>query len=73
MHCSEGCTCQKLQGNSDSLTLESIAMNAYALALCIRNLDYRRPESYSCKVRNFKAHSSLQRSPLSLMRKAKKP
>ena len=73
VHCREGCTGQKLQLNSDSLTVESIAMNDYFLALCIRNLEYRRPESCSCKVRNFKAHSSLQRSPLSFMNKAGKP
>ena len=73
VHCREGCTCQKLQLISNLLTLESIAMNDYALALCIRNLAYKRPESCSCKVRNFKAHSSLQRPPLSFMRKAKKP
>lgn len=72
VHCREGCTRQKLQLNSNSLTLESIAMNDYALALCIRNLKYRRPESCFCSVRNFKAHSSLQRPPLSFMRKAKK-
>lgn len=69
----KGCTCQKLQWNSNPLTRESITMNDKALASCNGNLEDRRPESCSCKVRNLITHSSLQRLSLSFVRKARKP